>query len=656
MKNSTTSLTLSFVMVAGGNILFHLLSGRLLGPAGYGSLGAMLTLLLALGVPAGAVQVALTAEVSRLHEADRYIASLPLLLRFLAAGSICAGAIAASAPILAGWLGIESALQGSMLALFFIPAFGGIVGRSILLGRRQYRRLGTILVIATAARVAVGGALLLLVPSVTMALAVIVASEFLALAMLVWGSGNPVRDALENGAIPWDLRISTSQLLGAVAAFAGFWLLVGLDVIVGKRFLTSEAAGVYAATALAARAVLFIPQSITSSALPDLSRPGEHGRSALRRTLALSSATAAFCAVVVSTAGPTVLSVLLGGDYAFSPGTLVILCIAAIAAGATNVLVSFHLAQGSIVRSNGAWIGIGFMLIVSPVITGSIMLALVSLTALSISFGIAMAGLTRRTSVEARPPRTAPSCQVSVVMPMFNEGDSGSRAVQATVAALRGMEFEVIVVDDGSTDGVWKEQDHSISDRVTVICLASNQGKGAALRTGMAAAGGELVALLDGDGDIDPRHLVPMIEAIEHYGADGVLGSKAHPASHVVRSMRRNVLSAASSRVIATLFDVRVADTQVGVKVYRRSVVDEVLGATRENGFLFDVEFIALASARGHRHLIEYPVAIEGLSTSSVTGPATVRTFAGLIRLAWRWHSVSARERGEHESPTLQLA
>lgn len=651
-------LTIAFVAVAAGNVAFHVLAGRMLGPAEYGSLGAMSTLLLALSVPAGAVQVALTAETARLHDQGHRVRWLPTLLRFLGAGALCAAAIAAVAPWLIHYLGLRDLWAPTMLALFFVPAFGGIVARAVLLGRRQYLRLGTVLVAATAIRLALGVVVLQYIPTMSAALAVMLVSEVLGfVALLRAAEPTPTTNSAP---VPWDLRIEWSELVGAVAAFGGFWLLVGVDVMVARRHFSAETAGLYAATALAARSVLFVPQSIASAALPDLALPGVDGRRALLRTTVLCAAFGGVSALVLAAAGPTVLPVVLGAEYNFSTVTLAVLGGAGVAAGVLNVMVSWCLAQGAAVRANASWLGVPVVIVVGAFVAGPAGLAVATLTTLATVTLLTSVGLHGRLAVDAvhlvDAHRSTPTCDVTVVLPVCNEGAAGVETVTATVAAMGLFDAEIIVVDDGSTDGAWDDPPPGLADSITLIRLPVNQGKGEALRIGMRAARGEVIALLDGDGDLAPLHLPPMLEALDRYGADGVVGSKVHPQASADRSVMRTLLSALAVRAVRLLFDVEVADTQVGVKLYRREVVERVLGDTRERGFLFDVEFLALASARGHRHIVEYPVRLARPTNTSVTPTATLRTIAGLGALAWRWHSATNQERSARENPPLQLA
>ena len=114
--------------------------------------------------------------------------------------------------------------------------------------------------------------------------------------------------------------------------------------------------------------------------------------------------------------------------------------------------------------------------------------------------------------IETRPPT------VSVVVPVRNEAGNIGPLVAEIAAALTGRwRFEVIYVNDGSTDGTAAELEALMADLpwLRQIKHASSCGQSAAIRTGVTAARGEIVATLDGDGQNDPAFLPQLIEALE---------------------------------------------------------------------------------------------------------------------------------------------
>src|SRR5688572_30352944 len=107
--------------------------------------------------------------------------------------------------------------------------------------------------------------------------------------------------------------------------------------------------------------------------------------------------------------------------------------------------------------------------------------------------------------------------QVSVVLPAYNEADNLVELVPETTAALReaGVTFEVIVVDDGSTDRTAEVLAELRTSEVTSVSLRRNAGKSAALDAGLARVRGEYVVLMDADGQDDPRQIPRLLSALE---------------------------------------------------------------------------------------------------------------------------------------------
>ncbi len=644
MKNTAQSLTIGFVTVAAGTVAFHIAAARFLGPKEYGSLGAMLTILLILSVPAGAVQVALTAEVSRIADKGNRILWLPLLLKFSAIGTACATCLVLVSPLLSSYIGAAGVTPFIMLALFAIPAMGTIVTRSVLLGRRQYRRLAAVLIATSALRLAIGIAAIALVPSAQMAMVSLVVSEVVLFVALYRAC------ITDDDRLPWELTLTNSELWGAVLAFTAFWLLVGADALIAKRQFSAEVAGTFAATALVARTVLYIPQAITSAALPDLTQIGDKGVAALRKVVETSLFFGLFAAVAISVGAPKVIAVILGEGYRISVPTLTLLSISAVLAGLLNALITYRLAQGSVVRSNAAWLGFFALLVVGHLVSQPTQLALVTLIGVLGSCFFIFSGLGKQQFI-GHAMLTEPSVDISLIMPVYNEGIKSLETVLAADAMLAETlrSYEIIVVDDCSTSGVWTSKnvnlDVILPETVTPLRLERNGGKGTALREGFSQAKGEYVSFLDGDGDIEVATLAEMLEEMSHYQCDGIIGSKAHPHSFTKRSFSRSILSSVSTRLISFLFSVNVSDTQVGVKVFRRNVVEAAMASTQETGFMFDLEFLALATARGHGHFIEHPVHIEDHEASSVSLRSSAVALGNVAALAWRWHSSSAYER-----------
>jgi len=162
---------------------------------------------------------------------------------------------------------------------------------------------------------------------------------------------------------------------------------------------------------------------------------------------------------------------------------------------------------------------------------------------------------------------------VSIVVPAFNEADSLRELFRETADAFGSAPFEMIIVDDGSSDGTWSEILALGKDpRVRGVRLSSNQGKAAALAAGFLSSRGDWIATLDADLQDDPAEILPMIALALEQDLDLISGWKQKrkdPAGKRLPSRLFNF-------VVRLSTGVRLHDFNCGLKVYRRRVVDGI--------------------------------------------------------------------------------
>jgi dolichyl-phosphate beta-glucosyltransferase len=194
----------------------------------------------------------------------------------------------------------------------------------------------------------------------------------------------------------------------------------------------------------------------------------------------------------------------------------------------------------------------------------------------------------------------------SVVIPAYNEALRLPAYLAEVVAYFdgRGQPYEIIVVDDGSRDHTAErvlvaQESHP---GVTLYRLASNHGKGFAVRTGMLAARGELRLMADADG-ATPIREVERLEAAIEAGADVAVGSRALPDRSVSREVRlhRKLSGEVFNFLVRRLGVPAIADTQCGFKLFRGEAAAVLFGSLETIGFGFDVELLLLAGLRGYR-------------------------------------------------------
>jgi glycosyltransferase involved in cell wall biosynthesis len=230
---------------------------------------------------------------------------------------------------------------------------------------------------------------------------------------------------------------------------------------------------------------------------------------------------------------------------------------------------------------------------------------------------------------------------LSVVMPAHNETELLGSSVHEVVAGLRSrsLQFEVLVVENGSTDAtleIAKKLDESIAEVVAYSLPDADYGR--ALRTGLAAARAEYVV----NFDVDYYDLAFLDDAVSRVGRAPapaiVVGSKRAPGARDTRPWSRRVLTWGFSTLLRVGFGLRVSDTH-GMKVMHRSRVQALAQRCRFDGDLFDSELVIRAEREG-LGVVEIPVACEERrpSRTSVLRRA-LRTVGGLVRLRvtlWR--------------------
>ena len=208
----------------------------------------------------------------------------------------------------------------------------------------------------------------------------------------------------------------------------------------------------------------------------------------------------------------------------------------------------------------------------------------------------------------------------SVIVPAFREAGRIGDTVTALRAALAGVDAsggaEILVVDDGSDDGTAAAARAAGAD--IVVELEVNRGKGEAVRAGMRASSGEVVAFTDADLAYAPSQLIGLLEEVER-GADLAVGDRRHPDSVAVTAL--SGLRRAGSLIVGLLRGMlglgRGYDTQCGLKAFSREAVGAVLDASVMDRFSFDVEVLFVADRLG-MEVRQVPVEVVNSDVSSV--------------------------------------
>ncbi len=201
---------------------------------------------------------------------------------------------------------------------------------------------------------------------------------------------------------------------------------------------------------------------------------------------------------------------------------------------------------------------------------------------------------------------------VSIIVPTYRQEKTIKQDIENiynTMSHTR-WDFEIIVVIDGYLDKSLQEAKKVKKDNVIVIGYETNRGKGYAIRYGMARAKGDHIAFIDAGMDINPNGISMILEHMEWYDADIIIGSKKHPASILNYPFSRRLYLFGYYMLVKILFGLKVKDTQTGLKVFKRKVLEAVLPRLIVKRFAFDIEVLAVARYLGFTKIYEAPVQI----------------------------------------------
>jgi O-antigen/teichoic acid export membrane protein/glycosyltransferase involved in cell wall biosynthesis len=641
-------LFVAITIANASNYVFHVVLSRLMDPGDYGALNAVLAILIWLSVPFGAVQTTVAKRLAARREGDE---NENLFRPLMIVGLALALVFAFSSPLLQRFLRLDSIWTALFVATYVLPALALTVCRGVFQGRLQFHRLALVSVLPMLVRLAVGIPLVRAGAGVPGAVAASVIAETLGVMLSLWLLTGDRSRIFNLGARSWK---ALKEVLPALSGLAAMWLLIELDVILARRFLVPDEAGAYAAAGLLARAVLFVPGAVSLVALPHFSRQRGRGADAhkwLLSTTALVVGLGVGTAIVLAVAADLAVGLTFGEKYAAAAGYLPMLAFAMVGMGLANLLVFFHIAAGSrifqmlwlIVAAEAAAIALlhsgGSALPTIVAITAWITAVFGFLAARSVSLSpVLVSRLPRDSQMQGSDPvGTGESPEISLVVPSYNGGLALERSVRGMIALLDTLDrpFEVIVVSDGSTDDSARTLQR-VSPRVSVIHYGQRHGKGVALRVGMTSARGRYVAFADGDGDLDVVELKSFLTLMDMYDPDMVIGSKRHPLSVVEYPSSRRIMSWCYQRLVRLLFGLNVRDTQTGMKLIRRDVLDAVLPRMLEKRYAFDLEFLVVARRLGYTRFFEAPVKLNYRFSSTISPRAVFRILLDTAAIFYR--------------------
>lgn len=199
---------------------------------------------------------------------------------------------------------------------------------------------------------------------------------------------------------------------------------------------------------------------------------------------------------------------------------------------------------------------------------------------------------------------------ISIIIPCYQQEKTVAANLKKVETTLKnvGYDYEIIAVVDGRVDKTFEKAKKIKSAKIKVVGYQKNHGKGYALRYGMARSKGEIIGFIDAGQDLNPTGLRMLMAHFEWYNADIIVGSKWHSVSKVTYPWRRKILSRGYGLLVKILFGLKIKDTQLGMKFFRRKVLEDVLPRLLVKKYAIDIEMLAVAQRLGHQRIYEAPV------------------------------------------------
>ncbi|MEK7502697.1 MAG: glycosyltransferase [Patescibacteria group bacterium] len=210
---------------------------------------------------------------------------------------------------------------------------------------------------------------------------------------------------------------------------------------------------------------------------------------------------------------------------------------------------------------------------------------------------------------------------LSLVVPAYKQEKTIVKdlATLNNVLASLNTNYEIIVVVDGFLDKTFEEIKKIKNKNIKVYGYQDNKGKGYAIKYGVEKAVGDVVGFIDAGMDLDPVAISMLLNHMEWYDADIIVGSKLHPVSQVDYPLVRRILSWGYRTFTHIIFGFGIKDTQTGIKLFKRKVVKDVFPRLLVDKFAFDIEILALAYALGYKRIYEAPIKLSFKGNSSIS-------------------------------------
>lgn len=245
---------------------------------------------------------------------------------------------------------------------------------------------------------------------------------------------------------------------------------------------------------------------------------------------------------------------------------------------------------------------------------------------------------------------------LSLIIPVYKQENTivhNLKEIKKVIDKVR-YPHEIIVVVDGMIDTSIKKIKQARIPGLKTLGYMKNQGKSYAIRLGMKKAKGDYVMFIDSGMEIDPNGISMLLEHMEWYDADIIVGSKRHAASFVQYPLVRKILSFGYYIIVKMLFGIKVHDTQAGIKIFRKEVLENVLPRLVEKKFAGDLEFLVVADKLGFNRIYEAPIKLNyqfSSSTSAATLQSIFAIFIDTLAIFYRKNILRYYDKVHHPLP-----
>ncbi|MEK7522171.1 MAG: glycosyltransferase family 2 protein [Patescibacteria group bacterium] len=222
---------------------------------------------------------------------------------------------------------------------------------------------------------------------------------------------------------------------------------------------------------------------------------------------------------------------------------------------------------------------------------------------------------------------------LSLIIPVYKQERTIVKDVKQIKQVLDSIRYdhEIIVVFDGVADQSYKKVKQANIPKVKTISYLKNQGKSHAIQLGMKKAVGDYVMFIDSGMEIDPNSISMLLEHMEWYNADVIVGSKRHPASQVNYVASRKLLSEGYYFVVKFLFGIKVRDTQAGIKIFKKKVLEKILPRMVGKKFTGDLEMLVIADTLGFKRIYEAPIKLD-YTLAGFSSASTIKSIFNIMK------------------------